>query len=273
MLPFARLLALVAILAACGDRTTVNEPTSTVAENAASQSQQLGRFVAFREQSIVIDRLEAPVAPPIAVGSTLAADLLYSSAPETVSVDPTGFLIAHRAGTAEIRSPGGGYLRLEVHPVTSIRVLPDRLTMKPGATATVRILGDDGTIDERQITSETTDPAIASLRGNIVSSGLVPGIATLTVKSGGAVATFVVEVLPGRTDLALAIPSKSLTVGSVERIEIRPSAEVAVDWTTTDAAVLKHLRDGVFYAAAPGKVRVCANTAGSRACDEVKVIP
>src|SRR5438128_12309317 len=65
------------------------------------------RFVAFRQQSIVIGRLEEPVRPPYAVGSSPSQDLVRSSDPAIVIVDPAGNLIAHRNGEATIQAAGG----------------------------------------------------------------------------------------------------------------------------------------------------------------------
>jgi hypothetical protein len=59
---------------------------------------------------MVIDRLDMPVEPPYAAGSTRSGALMTSSDPTIVGVDSAGNLIAHRNGEALIRTNGGAAL-------------------------------------------------------------------------------------------------------------------------------------------------------------------
>src|SRR5439155_21241740 len=92
-------LVVVCHLMACGRGSNEHGHLETT---AAQQSQNARRFVAFHQSTFLIDALEVPFAPPTTAGSTLAPDLLSSSASDIVSVDAAANLIAHKNGTAVV---------------------------------------------------------------------------------------------------------------------------------------------------------------------------
>src|SRR5579859_2094062 len=71
-------------------------------ESAGAPPAPATPFAAFRQPQLVIDRLETPVEPPYAVGSTKSAGGLSSSNPAVVGVDGLGNLIGHQNGEAQV---------------------------------------------------------------------------------------------------------------------------------------------------------------------------
>jgi hypothetical protein len=187
--------ALALTLLAC------EQPRSNPAEHAvasAESSQGIRRFVAFREPTVRIASLETPMAPPVAVGSTLAGDLLSSSDPDVVSIDASGNLIAHKNGSTVVRTNSGATLRVIVNAIAVLQVAPDHLEMVGGRTASVRIVGDGSELPAGSYHWETTNPNTAMASASTVHAGYTPGTATLTVRSGNATSTLKVVVLEPR---------------------------------------------------------------------------
>src|SRR5882762_6670527 len=104
----------------------------TPASGPEQPSQPPARFVAFRAPKMLLDRLEKPTEPPYAVGSSRAGDMLVSSDPSVVGVDPAGNLIAHHNGKAVIRATGGATLEVTVQSARLLKITPSRLEIEPG---------------------------------------------------------------------------------------------------------------------------------------------
>ncbi len=188
-------LTWAAVLALAGgscDRPQPNPAERAVA--SAESSQSVRRFVAFRESTFSVVSLEAPITPPIAVGSTLAADLLWSSDPSVVTIDAAGNLIAHKNGTALVRTSTGATLEVIVNAVTVLQIVPNNLDLFPGSTTTVRVIGDGRELPITSYQWRTTSPSTAMASGATVYAGFTPGSATLTVRSGNATSTLTVAV-------------------------------------------------------------------------------
>lgn len=103
--------ALAASLAACQAEAPGTPPAAGDEHQRRVEEvrAQLDRdFVVFRESELRIEQLEAPVPAPITVGSRPSPVTMASSAPEVVSVQPDGALVAHRAGSAVIQAAGTG---------------------------------------------------------------------------------------------------------------------------------------------------------------------
>jgi len=172
--------AVVLVVVGC-DRPQSNPTEQAVA--SAESSQGIRRFVAFRESELTIASLETSIAPPVAVGSTLAGDLLSSSDPSVVSVDVSGNLIAHKNGVALVRTNAGATLQVIVNVITALRVVPDHLELVPGGKAAVRIIGEGRELAMASYRWETTNPNIAMASDSTVYAGYTSGTATLTVRS------------------------------------------------------------------------------------------
>jgi hypothetical protein len=76
----------------------------------------------FTKTIIYVDQLETPVKPPLTVGSVANPSTLHSDAPDIVEVVQDGKLIAHRNGTAHIRTSGGTVLTVEARTVRALSV-------------------------------------------------------------------------------------------------------------------------------------------------------
>lgn len=230
-------------------------------------------FVTFREDAIHVEALEVPTALPVTVGSSPSAELLSSSDPAIASVDTGGNVIAHRNGEVAIRGSTGGTLRVIVNAVGSLQILPSRLELAPASRATVRVLDDGGReVAEKALHWETTFPNVGAASGMTVRSGLQPGAATLTVRSGAAHADLALVVTaPQRTALRISAISNKLRVGATTRFQVEGAQQLPAQWTTSDAKVLEPLQQGIYYARRRGSAKACAIVAGRQACQIVQV--
>jgi len=69
-------------------------------------------------------------------------------------------------------------------------------------------------------------------------------------------------------------PSKvALAVGAAQSFKVANEFATKVKWTTSNAAVLRPLRDGTFLATAAGSARACAVDGNQRSCAVVNVVP
>ena len=113
---YARLTVVCALLA-CNQGKAPEEAPAPVGP----------KFVAFRETRVIIDRLEAPVAPPYSMGSSPGEVEIKSSDASVVTIDGSGNLVAHQNGTAVVSTPRGAQLRVEVVSACALSVLPAQL--------------------------------------------------------------------------------------------------------------------------------------------------
>src|SRR5689334_10206052 len=110
-------LALSLAVAACVDPPEDHSG----AEHAASPP----GFAVFREPMLTITALEEPVAAPVTVGSTASPETIKSDAPDIVSIDPSGALVAHRDGRATLHGTGShAPLLVEVEAPGRVAITP-----------------------------------------------------------------------------------------------------------------------------------------------------
>ena len=123
-----------------------------------------------------------------------------SSQPTIATVSPTGVVTGVAAGTATITAMSEGRTGTATITVMGVRTV----TVTP-STATINVLGTvsltatvrdpSGTIiPNAQVTWTTSNGLVASVSSNGTVSGLLPGTATITAKSGSATGTAVVTV-------------------------------------------------------------------------------
>jgi len=144
---------------------------------------------------MLLDRLETPTEPPYAAGSARGGDMLVSSDPTVVGVDPAGNLIAHRNGKASIRAADGAALEVTVQSARSLKVTPSRLEIEPGARQEVEVIADQGErVEPGSVRWRTSDPNIAVAVGSTVQAGRTQGTAALTAALGDANADVTVVV-------------------------------------------------------------------------------
>ncbi len=144
---------------------------------------------------MVIDRLDAAVAPPVTVGSTPSGATMTSDAPHVVTVEPSGSLVAHQDGVATIRSAAGS-LEVVVRTARSITLVPRRLALRPGETGRLHVVEGDGPqqIPAEEVEWATSDPRIATLFGAEVMAGVRRGRARVTARYGGRQAEALITV-------------------------------------------------------------------------------
>jgi hypothetical protein len=230
------------------------------------------RVVAFRQRDLVIDHLESPTRPPYAVGSTPSRELLTSTNPSVVDLDPSGDLIGHRNGEAEIRAAGGASLHVLVRAVRSLKVEPNRLSIPVGGQAALRLFADGSSLPPEAVRWQTSDPNIAAASGSAVRAGLLAGTATLTAMAGDGQASVEVAVTPRLLAGVNVQPTHAeLKVGSVQRLSLDAGALAGIDWTSSNKAVLQPMRDGLFYAKGIGKSKACAVAGDRKSCALISV--
>jgi hypothetical protein len=63
----------------------------------------------------------------------------------------------------------------------------------------------------------------------------------------------------------------SLKVGFIQRLSVDAGALAGITWTSSNPAVLQPMRDGLFYAKAPGSCQACAVAGDRTSCAFVRV--
>lgn len=228
-------------------------------------------FVAFRQHYFLVDRLDSPVLPPYAIGSSLGGVPLTSSDATVVGVDGLGNLIGHRNGKATIRAPTGATLAVEVRAAKHLSIEPARLSLAAGASQKVAVLGDGKDVSSL-VTWSTMSPDVAAASGEAVQAGLTAGTTKLTAILGAASATIEVAVHPADGGRVALTPSRaSVRAGSMQQFRAESSRGVAPVWESSDPAVLQSLRDGIFNAKTAGEAKACAVAGNTRACASVRV--
>lgn len=143
-------------------------------------------FVGFRQASLTIDRLEVPVAPPVTPGSGPSPATLASGAPDVVSIQADGSLVAHRNGRATIRAlQGGGTLTVDVFAVAGLRAEPPTLRVGTGMAALPVLKAGEAVIPADSASWYSNAPDVAMVEDGRIRAGPAKGIATLTAVYGG----------------------------------------------------------------------------------------
>jgi hypothetical protein len=232
--------------------------------------------VVFRERLIVLTDLETPVLAPVTIGSRPTVENITSDAPDVVSVNAGGNVVAHRAGVARIRAAGtGSTIEVQVVAPRTLRIEPSEVLLVEGGTWRVRVIGDGATLPLEAVRWTTSAAEIAFWREEGVTAGETSGEATLTATVGRVSARARVRVSP-RPAVAFVIrPDRaSLHRGEVLSYQaMTRRGPLDAEWSTTDDRVLAQLQDNLFTAINPGKATLCARAAKRSTCMEVSVVP
>jgi hypothetical protein len=258
----------MALAGACNSSPPSGSDVGGVEARAPPASQ---RFVAFRQPAFTMEALETAIAPPVAIGSTVAGDLLASSDSTVVSIDGAGNLVAHRNGTAVVRSRSGSTLIVTVDAVASIRIVPDHLELAAGEQAVVHARTDEHEIAAEALHWETTSPNTAVASGTTVHAGHTAGEATLTARSGLATAALRVTVRPAVFSIRARASASVLKRGEIVHVAAEVPAGVAVSWSSSNSRVLELLRDGTYHAGSRGIAEACAAGGGQISCARIRV--
>lgn len=152
-------------------------------------------FVAFKEPSVSIDRLELPVAAAVAPGSSPSPATMVSDTPDVVSIQADGTLVAHRNGRATIRAlQGGGSLTVEVIAASGMRAEPRTLRVGPGTAALPVLMSGDATVPAGAASWFSNAPDVAMVEDGRIRAGPSKGTATLTAVYGGERVQVTVDV-------------------------------------------------------------------------------
>ncbi len=258
-------MALV-LIASCG-REVGDEAPRTLRESKLDRP-----FVVFTQSEVLIQELESPVSPPVAVGSAPSQATLTSSDAGIVSVRYDGALVAHRAGVAVIHAPGGAMLRVEVVAPKTVMVADPR-PLRPGESMTLALLADGASVDPSRAAWATSDPKVATVSQGVVRAGR-SGSARIRARYAGTVAEARVEVAGAGETFSVVPSNPRVALGQVVAFQaVAERGSAAATWSATNDRVFAHLGGGVFEARARGRVRVCAEASQRVFCTNVEVVP
>lgn len=185
-------------------------------------------------------------------------------------------------------SSGGGTTTPAAPTLASIQISPASPSLGIGAALDLQATGrySDGTSTspfDAQVSWTSSAPAVATVDGNGVVTGVAAGTATITAAKGGVQGTVVATVLMASrtlTGISLNPTSMSLTVGAQR--DIAASAiwsdgtgstgyNGSVTWTTSNPAAATVSNLGMVTAVAAGSATITASASGKSATCAVTV--
>jgi hypothetical protein len=197
------------------------------------------------------------------------------------SIDSHGVVTANKAGTATVSASIDGVsasvlLRVPAARLMSISITPPAANIPAGLTAAFAAMGvySDGTTGDisASATWSSSAPAIASVDGSGLTTGVTVGRATITATLGGLSGAASVTVTNaslvsiGVTPAALTIPAgRSQAFTAIATYSDLSTRDVtsSVSWTSSDATVVSINAAGVARGLAPGTITVTATDAAS----------
>ncbi|MDE6737241.1 MAG: Ig-like domain-containing protein [Treponemataceae bacterium] len=276
-----------------GTVTTIAEGTVTItakaggkaAECTVSVKQILNpvESVALNKAALTLTRgdteqLTATVTPSNADDKTVAWS---SSKPDVATVDADGTVTTHKAGETTITATtqeGGktATCAVTVNPihVTDITLNTTTLTLMRGATGTLTATVMPDNADDKTVTWQSSDTAVATVDADGTVTAVKQGAATITAttRDSGMTATCEVTVKP----VLIAVESvtfnkKTLTLicGETERLmaTVMPSNadDKTVAWSSSNAEIAMVSDDGTVAARKVGTARITASAGGKEA--------
>jgi hypothetical protein len=261
-------------LIACG---VDNSGTSTAKADGASGARSLEargqNVLIFKGDKLVIWGEGTRAVPPVAPGSTLDRSLFKSMAPDVVSVEADASVVAHHAGTTQLRSSSGSAIEVVVHSTVGFLLSPAALQVGTGATAQLTVYTADGKLAPDDVEWMTDAPTVASVDRGRVTAGQ-SGSATITVRAGAQVASTLVTVSERAGSLrpiAVLGPSGPVSRGSVFQVYPHDQLAGAVQWTSSAPSILKPLSGGIFQATGLGRAAACVRSTTARGCVAVVI--
>ncbi len=233
-------------------------------------------FVLFSAESLVIDRLGAPVPVPVAVGSTPSPQTIASDAPDVVSVGPDGSLLGHRNGRATLTARGGlgSVLVVQVLAASTVAISPRELELRAFDHAQLRLFAEDGGEEIPGAAAQwfSDAPGVTLVKAGRVEA-FAPGRAVVTAVYGGVSAKAMVHVKGGKgPTLAISPERPALRVGEIITFDVRSErgrAHAALKGSAPE--ILQQSGPATFVAKASGRAVVCASAGGREACTPVVV--
>ena len=253
----------------CGD-------TSRNASQPEMPRSERQGFLAFTAKHLYIDKLETPVAAPVAVGSNSSPATIESDAPDIVTVDRRGYLVAHRNGNAFVHARGDSSrgFTVEVRSINGLWVTPGVAELKVGEAIPVKIAANDGSlINPEAVTWATSNPSVAMVDRGRIEAGKHAGRARLAATYSGLTAQVLVTVsAPGSNAPSFRTAPRRLPVGSIQRYELTEPPPPGATWSTKNSRILASLGNGFFWAKAIGESSACVEFGTNHACTRVEVV-
>ncbi|MGE3616837.1 MAG: Ig-like domain-containing protein [Gemmatimonadales bacterium] len=253
---------------------TVRPPVGSVVVSPASATVVLGADLA----------LGATVLDP--GGKALTLPVSWSSdAPVVATVSAAGVVTPHSVGLAAIRASTEGVVGLGV-----IQVIPavDRVVVAP-VTATIEIAqtldlavevfdADNQPLANRMIEWTSANPAVATVAGSGLVTGVGAGDATISARSENRTGTAAITVRAAVAEVEVPAAA-SLEVGEAMSIPAVPTDEHGtplareVTWTTSDPTIATVDGHGVVTAIRAGTATIGARAGNHTSWTVVTVMP
>jgi len=176
-----------------------------------------------------------------------------SSAPEVVSVNGSGQLVARDAGRASITATVDGKsqsvtVTVSQDPIAGIALSPASLSLDPGETATItaQVRGGSGRVLDRPVEWSSGSPAVASVGsdGKVTANGA--GTTVITGSAGGQQATSTVTVRDlGPSDAQLKAQVSQAILGYAGALQAKDIARVRQFYPGMPAAREQQLRQAL----------------------------
>jgi uncharacterized protein YjdB len=229
--------------------------------------------------------------PKDANGSALTGRLVTwaSSAPGVASVSASGLVTGVAAGSATLTATSEGKsgtasITVTIVPVAAVAVTPAAANIRVGGTVQLTATATDSAgnvLAGRVVTWASSAPAVASVNGSGLVTGVAAGTATLTATSGGkcGTATVTVTIAPVAS-VTLSPGSPSIRVGGTVQLAATTKDSAGnvltgrvVTWASSAPAVATVSASGLVTAVAAGSATLTATSEGKNGTATVTVNP
>jgi uncharacterized protein YjdB len=155
-------------------------------------------------------------------------------------------------------------------PVASVSVLPARLDLAPGATASLVAVAYDASgnaLPGRALVWASSNASVAVVDGSGAVTAVTPGTATVTATSEGIAGSSIVSVtVPAIASIAIQPRSATVQRGATVQLSTAitdergaPVTARTPTWTSSDGAIAIVSASGLVTAVAPGSALISAS--------------
>jgi uncharacterized protein YjdB len=201
-----------------------------------------------------------------------------SQDPTVVTINQDGVASAVAAGTAQLAASSGGQSRtiavtVAQRPIALVRITPPAANVITGQTLALQGEAIDGTgsvLPNRVLEWTSSDPAIASVNGTGLVTGVAVGQATVSATGEGKVGTAIVTVVPAPVvTISVAPNGGSLPAGSTLALTATPRdangqalTGRTLQWSSSNDAIATISGSGLLTAISPGTVTITVSAPG-----------
>jgi uncharacterized protein YjdB len=215
-----------------------------------------------------------------------------SSNPAVVAVNGSGVARGVAPGSATVTATvegKNGTARVTISspppvPVASVEVSPPSGEVQVGAKLQLTATANDASgnaLAGRDLNWTSSDPAVASVNGSGLVTGVAPGQATITVTAEGKRATTQIAVVPVPVaSVQISAPSHTLRVGESAQFRAAPRDNSGnpltgrpVSWSSSDPSVAIVSQNGRVTAIAAGDATITASSEGKSGTTNLQVTP